>query len=430
MPHDIIFHADDCGRTDAITDGVIAAIDAGSVQSTSVMAVGTGLSHAAHQLQSRPQVAVRVHLSLTEGTAQGDHAVVAPLCAHTGELLNSYLGLLVRYACADPETRTRFERAVCTEFTAQIRAVTHVLPGRVVGVDGHEHIQTIPWIARCMAESAREAGISFVRLAPEHVSVATTLFRHAPLHAVNNIGKWMVYTIGSWRARLALRHTGIQTGDAIAGVLASGHINADAVYAAASVVHHGVLEVIMHPGRAAAHDVFVSRRNRQFYHSRLRDGEHAFLTSGAALRVRTTALQGGIGSMSEHLSASLGRICKFGITGLIASVVHLGVMYLTTELFGVWYVLGGAIGFGIAYGVSFTLQKYWTFKNHDHMRVGSQALLYFLIALSALIANVCLVYVLVEFVGMWYLAAQTLVLLGVSVATFYAYRLLFSAHTI
>jgi putative flippase GtrA len=51
------------------------------------------------------------------------------------------------------------------------------------------------------------------------------------------------------------------------------------------------------------------------------------------------------------------QIVKFIIVGGMASVVHLAVLALLTEVAEVWYVVATTVGFGAGFGVSFTLQK-------------------------------------------------------------------------
>ncbi len=103
------------------------------------------------------------------------------------------------------------------------------------------------------------------------------------------------------------------------------------------------------------------------------------------------------------------RMSRYVITGSMTVAVDLFALWALTELFGLWYVLSAAAAFAISYAANFTLHKYWTFKSLDHASMRRELPLHLGLACINLGLNTLLVYILVEWTGLYYLAAQVLV---------------------
>lgn len=99
-------------------------------------------------------------------------------------------------------------------------------------------------------------------------------------------------------------------------------------------------------------------------------------------------------------------LMRYGVAGALGGLSQLGMVYLLVELFHLWYMIGVVLGFFVALAVSFTLQKYWTFREPSTEHAKRQFVWYTLIALGSLGGNIVLMYMFVERVGMWYLLAQ------------------------
>ena len=73
-------------------------------------------------------------------------------------------------------------------------------------------------------------------------------------------------------------------------------------------------------------------------------------------------------------------------------------------------------------GISFTLQKFWTFRDDRttdmHIQVGK----YFLVALVNLALNTALMYVLVDRFGIWYILSQIIIGLSIAVGSYFVYK--------
>jgi putative flippase GtrA len=116
------------------------------------------------------------------------------------------------------------------------------------------------------------------------------------------------------------------------------------------------------------------------------------------------------------------RILKFLISGGTAAVVDLGLLYLFTDVLHVWYLFSAAIAFIAAFVVSFSLQKFWTFDNHDLDVMHTQLAMYLVLALIGLGINTVSMYGLVDHAGLHYIGAQILTSAIIAIGNFFAYK--------
>lgn len=122
------------------------------------------------------------------------------------------------------------------------------------------------------------------------------------------------------------------------------------------------------------------------------------------------------------------RVIKYITAGGTAAVVDLGMLYALTDGAGLHYLLSATIAFLLAFGVSFTLQKFWTFGHDDMTRVHAELALYLAVAVVNLFVNAGLMYVFVEVVGIWYLFAQILTGATIACYGFLLYRHVIFKH--
>lgn len=116
------------------------------------------------------------------------------------------------------------------------------------------------------------------------------------------------------------------------------------------------------------------------------------------------------------------RLIKYFISGGASAAVDLIILYILTDILGIWYLLSSIVAFAVAIGVSFTLQKFWTFRNLTTSRLYQQAALYLLIGVINLLLNSGLMYILVEVVLLWYILAQVIAALVIAALSFFVYK--------
>jgi len=126
----------------------------------------------------------------------------------------------------------------------------------------------------------------------------------------------------------------------------------------------------------------------------------------------------------DKLMTSAKQISRYVISGSMAAVVSLSILYTLTEFFYIWYLISASVAFIGAFGVSFTLQKFWTFKNHKRDAMRKQLSFYLIVVLINLSINTLFVYLLVENADLWYISAQIVSGAVIAVESFFVYKFL------
>ncbi len=127
-------------------------------------------------------------------------------------------------------------------------------------------------------------------------------------------------------------------------------------------------------------------------------------------------------------SEPLQRLFRFIISGGTAAFVNIAVLYLLTRYAGVWYLASSVVAVLTAMLVGFLLQKFWTFNSRTHQHTAHELLHYVGINVFNLALNTVLLYVFVEWVGLWYVVAQIVTSVLLAFESFFVYRIIFS-HT-
>jgi|SRR3989344_4849568 len=97
---------------------------------------------------------------------------------------------------------------------------------------------------------------------------------------------------------------------------------------------------------------------------------------------------------------------KFAIVGLSNTLIHLAILYFLTEFFGVYYVIASFIGFIVAVTNSFIFNTLWTFNKDIREKTSFRYSKFFVISSFAAITNLGLLYIITEFLGVWYILSQ------------------------
>ena len=112
---------------------------------------------------------------------------------------------------------------------------------------------------------------------------------------------------------------------------------------------------------------------------------------------------------------------RFIIAGGTSAMVDLILLYLLNTTLGIYYLLSAVLAFLGAFGVSFTLHKYWTFKSHAE-ETHKQAIMYLGTSLFALFLNTLLMYIFVDFFHIEVLISQFFVGIMVAFSSFFISR--------
>lgn len=115
------------------------------------------------------------------------------------------------------------------------------------------------------------------------------------------------------------------------------------------------------------------------------------------------------------------KIAKYIISGGTAAVVDLAALYIFVEWFHMWYVLSAVLAFLVAFCFSFTLQKFWTFKDRATQQMHKQATVYFVVSVINLGVNTLLMYIFVEYLHIHYFVSQIIAGGLLAISSFFIY---------
>jgi hopanoid biosynthesis associated protein HpnK len=230
----LIVNADDFGMTEAVNRGIVESHDRGIVTSASLMATGAAFEHAVALAKTRPNLAVGVHLTLTEQR---------PL---TGSAAVSLVGPDGRFAPHLVQFAGRYVRGnvvlaqVRAELDAQIRKVRDA--GVVVShLDGHQHVHVLPGIAAIVADLAAVHGIRAVRYPTERVRTYMLRNLSNARRLVEQVVLGVVCSLSPLRA--------LRRSDSFVGFYYGGRLDEDNL---ATVLRRlpsrGTVELMCHPG--------------------------------------------------------------------------------------------------------------------------------------------------------------------------------------
>lgn len=123
------------------------------------------------------------------------------------------------------------------------------------------------------------------------------------------------------------------------------------------------------------------------------------------------------------------RIFRYLISGGTAAFVNTGLLYLFTDIFGLYYLLSGVISFSIAVIVSFILQKRWTFEDQTTHTTRKKFVIFVVIAVINLIANTFLLYAFTDWFGLYHIYSQILASGIVAIWSFFIYKIVFKLES-
>ena len=116
------------------------------------------------------------------------------------------------------------------------------------------------------------------------------------------------------------------------------------------------------------------------------------------------------------------RIARFLLSGGLATVTNIGLLFVLVHFFYVWYLLAASISFIAASAVSFMMQKFFTFNDYTRHKINQQTSLYLGVQIFNLGFNTLLMYVGVGLLHIQYLIAQILISGSMAVYNFFVYK--------
>ena len=133
--------------------------------------------------------------------------------------------------------------------------------------------------------------------------------------------------------------------------------------------------------------------------------------------------------LETRLNAGIYKLIRYLISGGTAALVNWATFFLLVHITKIYYLYASILAFIVSIGISFMMQKFWTFRDKLTQDIHMQFARYIGVIVFSLILNTFLVYILVEKISVWYLLAQIIATAIIAVINFFAYRhLVFHKH--
>jgi putative flippase GtrA len=116
------------------------------------------------------------------------------------------------------------------------------------------------------------------------------------------------------------------------------------------------------------------------------------------------------------------KVLRFILAGGTSALSQIAILYLFTDILGLWYLYASILSFVIALFISFTLQKFWAFRDKAIRGVHAQFMKYAMIIFVGLLLNTTLMFLLVDLLHFWYILAQIITGALIAVFNFLSYR--------
>ena len=113
---------------------------------------------------------------------------------------------------------------------------------------------------------------------------------------------------------------------------------------------------------------------------------------------------------------------KFAFVGAIGTFVNLSILYLLTDIFGILYLISETFAFAIALLNNYILNKVETFEEDIQEKVMGKGIKFAIICIIALFVNLTILFILVEYFGIFYLLAEIFAIFGAFLINFLGNR--------
>lgn len=96
------------------------------------------------------------------------------------------------------------------------------------------------------------------------------------------------------------------------------------------------------------------------------------------------------------------QLIKFGIVGVIATLIDLGVLMLLTELLNVDVLISSAVSFTVSVVANYILSMLFVFKSGNNSKV-KEFIVFVLLSIGGLLINQLIMWIGTEFMSVYYL---------------------------
>lgn len=234
----LIVNADDFGLSSGANQAIIRAHEEGILTSASLMLNEPGFEEAVDLARKHPRLGVGLHLTLLCGHSTLPHRSIPNLVNENNEFCNHPARVGFRYFL-NRELRAQLR----AEITAQFEKFRS-LGLRLDHVDSHHHLHAHPTVFRLLIESARDLGVTHLRLTcePFHVHARVAL-----LGSLRRASHGFIHWLLAGRARPILKEMDIRHTGAVFGLLQDARVDETYLERLLPLLPPGVSEIYCHP---------------------------------------------------------------------------------------------------------------------------------------------------------------------------------------
>ena len=120
------------------------------------------------------------------------------------------------------------------------------------------------------------------------------------------------------------------------------------------------------------------------------------------------------------------QIIRFVVGGGVSVIAFFILFILLTEIFKVWYFLSAFLSWIVYYTLNFTIHKFWTFESKSKGKLRRQLTQHLTLAITNLGLNAMMLLVFVEWFDVWYLYAQGIITIILTIVNYLMSRIIFT----
>jgi len=100
------------------------------------------------------------------------------------------------------------------------------------------------------------------------------------------------------------------------------------------------------------------------------------------------------------------KMIQFGSVGGLMIILNVEILYILTNLLGIYYIISAILSYLLLTVLSFSLNEKWTFNsvtNHARENPWHRLATYYIISISGMSLNIIILFLLTEFGNVYYL---------------------------
>lgn len=121
---------------------------------------------------------------------------------------------------------------------------------------------------------------------------------------------------------------------------------------------------------------------------------------------------------------TLAQFVRYGFVGASAFVVDFSSLWILTDYLGLYYVYSNLIAFTIGLIYSYILTVLWVFKESTYQNKWIEFVVFAIIGIIGLVLNTKLLYLMTEYLSIYYLVSKVIATIVVLFWNFFARKFL------